>query len=302
VIKIADIEAILIIDIKSGMPLFSKIDNEEIDDALVSGFISAITSFSKEMALGSLSSLITNEKTLYIVARQKILVALITSKEQDFERVYSLGIKIAEAFEHKFPEDITSPETEKYESFEKDLEEILKETQTPFIIKVAKFIKKEYGGELSITPILTTKTGKKVKIDIISDRGKKKPEHLRAKIVTKLFKGFTEDVVFVKVIEGVAGKGEVQEFIELMQEFGIKKEEGQDTEVFPYFPSYCVIVAEDFSPTVKEYLDTLEKEDGKPYIPGTHINRFASLKTAPDIEKCFIELWKWETPYPIKLS
>jgi hypothetical protein len=295
------IDGIVIIDSVSGIPLFSKLDN--IDSTLFSGFVTAIRNFSSELSLGGLSSFTTEEKNIFLAARMRVVTAIIAPTDLEFQKVYSLAYKIGESFEEMY-EITESPDQEKFKDFSVRLDEILKEKEVPFLLQAAEFAKKEFGGEVSIRPQLKVKHGKTMAIDIVVDRGKKNPEGVLNRIVQRRWKAFTEDVTFVKVIDGIAGRGETLDFIDSLKNVGeesltlphIRKESASDE--FLYFPARAAVIARDYSPTVFEEMIKLQRCEGKACISGDHITRQAKGKRFPESAKCFVELWKWREGYP----
>ncbi|MFX0063537.1 MAG: hypothetical protein ACFFC7_15290 [Candidatus Hermodarchaeota archaeon] len=175
-----EIEALTIIDGTSGVPLFSKLEIS-IDDALFSGFLTAIRNFTKEMSLGGLSSFTTDEKTVYLVARSSVIVALIVSKKVPFEKIYSIAYTIGEKFEKEYDLSANIVEPDEFKNFSSFIDQIIKEKEVPFLIRVAEFAQKEFGGQLSVQPQLKNRHGNYHKIDLVLDRGIKK-----GGIVTKM--------------------------------------------------------------------------------------------------------------------
>ncbi|MBD3404723.1 MAG: hypothetical protein GF411_01150 [Candidatus Lokiarchaeota archaeon] len=293
------IEGIVIFGEESGIPLYSKM-NEEIEPSLFSGFVSAIQKFSREMALGGLSSFVTDEKTVFLAAREKTVTAIIAPVDSDFEKIYSLAYNIGEKFEETY-DVFDGGNVDIYASFENILSDILKENQVPFIFRVANFAKKEIGGDVSIRPRLKTRSGEYAIIDILVDYGdKSKKGSLRDRLIQKHLQVFSEEIIFIKAIDGTAGRGEVMKFLVSLKNYGVWRREKEDMDgVFPYFPSKAVIVARDFSPTVFEGLDELDRIEDKAYVAPDHLSFTLGMKRAPKTTKCFIELWKWhDSKYP----
>ncbi len=285
---------VLILDNKSGLSLFSYLNETSMDDNLFSGLITAIKEFTKELALGGLSSFKTDEKSIYLIGRNFCTVALISS-EQEFQKIYSIGYKIGQTFEDTYDlSDIKLVDSSLYENFRSNVKKIISEEDTPFLISVAEFVKKEFGGELSIKPAFKNNAGKVVTIDMISDRGRKQRQGLFGGIATHMMKSFSEDVTFVKVIETTGGRGEILDFFDLLRTFGKLRTKTLDEDIFPYFPAKAIVIARDFSPTVFDEIKKLPKYGGKAGIPGTHIAPDAGMKRSPNSTKCFIELWKWQ--------
>lgn len=295
-----ELDGLTIIEAASGLPLFSKLQ-PTLDETLFSGFLSAITSFTKELSLGGLSSFTTDEKHVYLVAREKIVVAVIAATSVDPQPIYSLAYHVGVAFEDSYKDKLTSgvKETTIFEEFDATLTEILNKGQVPFIIQVAEFARKEYGGKVAVQPQLKQADGVEVTLDLVVDRGEKSGGSIRDKIVKRHFKAFSADVTFLKVVDGTAGRGEVEEFLEQTQKFGFREAVGEEDDRFPYFPNRAVVVAKAFSTTVFESLEQLQRQEGKAYIAGTHIIPTAKLRASPKTFRCFVEVWKWnEASYP----
>ncbi|MFX0094038.1 MAG: hypothetical protein ACFFBD_20030 [Candidatus Hodarchaeota archaeon] len=294
------IDGIIIFDSISGLPLFAHLD-ESIDSTLFSGFLTAIRQFSSELSLGGLSSFTTEEKTIFLAARSRVVTAIIAPADLEFQKVYSLAYQIGEKFEdtYEIPE---SPDEEKFKGFSEKLNEIIKKEEVPFLLQAAEFAKKEFGGEVSIRPTLKVREdrgGKTATIDIIVDRGEKKGESFGTRAVKRRWIAFSEDITFIKVVDGVAGRGEVIDFFDSLKGFGDDKDD--TTEEYPYFPARAVVVARDYSPTVFEEVEKLTRHKGKAVITGDHITWRARIGSFPDAGKCFIELWKWKEDYPERM-
>lgn len=289
-----NIEGIVMIEANSGLPLFSRLDG--IDEALFSGFLTAIKSFSAELNLGGLNSFTTEEKHIHLIGREKVITALIASSEDNPNRILSVGLQLGRKFEEDFNDilDNNNYDMQIFDPFANFVNNILKESEVPFLVEVVDFVKKEYGGDLAIESTVQNLSNERVKIDIISDRGDKKPKSFRDRFVKRTLKGFSEDVVFFKVIDGIAGKNEVISFIESMKTYGTRQGESSEG-VFPYFPSKCVIIARGYSPTIMEEMEKYPKRSDKAFIGPSHImGHPGATKATPSALKCFIELWKWQ--------
>ena len=289
---------VVILHNSSGLSLFSYLQ-DTFDENLLSGLITAIKEFTKELALGGLSSFTTDERSIYLIGRNYCTVALITT-ESDFQKIYAIGYKLGEQFEEKFDlSQLKFVDSSKFEPFRDDLFKILAEKDTPFLISVAEFVKKEFGGEISIQPSFKNNDGKTITVDLLSDRGKKKHQGIFGSMATHMMKSYSEEVTFVKVIDDTAGRGEVIDFVDILKTFGRLRTKNIDENVFPYFPSKAIVVARDFSPTVIDEIKKLPKFGGKTGIAGTHISPDAGMPGAPASMKCFVELWQWhDDKYP----
>ena len=292
---------VLILQTETGLPLFSHLQSN-FDESLFSGLITAIQEFTRELALGGLSSFTTDERSIYLIGRKNCTVALITS-EEDSQKIYSIGFKIGEKFEEQFElSEIKVIDSTVYEPFKEVVGQILAEEDVPYLIKVAEFVKKEFGGELSIKPSFKNNNDKVITIDLLSDRGRKQHQGLTGGLATRMFKSFSEDITFVKVIDSTAGRGEVLDFFDILKTFGRTRAKKITDDIFPYFPSKAIVVARDFSPTLFDEITKFPKFGGKTGVAGTHISPDAGMVGAPSSMKCFIELWKWnDDKYPERI-
>ena len=292
------IDGIVIIESESGIPLYSQV-KPSIPPELFSGFMKAIQNFSKDMALGGLSSFTTEENRVFLAARSEIDVALITPRDEETEAILSLAFQIGEAFETQYPEPATI-DISRYERFGDVVEKIIQRNVQPFLVQVAMFAQKEMGGKISVQPLLMTQDGDNVQIDVVVDFGERRDKGgIGGRIIHSRTKAFSKELTFIKAVDGTAGRGEVLEFIETVQRFGTthraKGEEGS----FPFFPARAAVVARDFSPTVFEELEKLEKTKGKTFVAPSYAPRPFRHKRSPILLKCLIELWKWnDDKYP----
>lgn len=288
---------------ESGLPLFSKL-KDNIDDVLFSGLLTAIKSFINELSLGGLSSFSTDEKNFYLTGRETITTCIISEKNLDFKEVYSLAIEISSKFETMFGNEIQDRvDVSYFNKFQEVLDTILnkKDNEIPYEIKVAEFVKKEFGENISFQPKLKNNEEKFITIDLLVDNGSK-TSGLRNKLASRMHKSFSRDTTFIKVIDGVAGRAESKQFLDLIKTFGSKFSGPKDPEMFSYFPRKSVIIARDYSPTVFEELENLKRHSNKAFIPATHILATAGAHSAPDDMKCYVELWKWkDDSYPERI-
>jgi len=252
------------------------------------------------MNLGGLSSFSTDEKNVHLVGRNRIVTALIADNDVESRHLLSLGLQLGEEFENRYVKELQGQvnEISIVDNFSSTVESILSSEEIPFLVQAVDFIKKEFGGDLSVNSVVQNREGERNKIDVISDRGDKNPRSFRDRVIKRTLKGFSEDVIFFKIIDGIGGKNEVIEFIESMQTYGTKHAADDDGH-FPYFPAKAVIIARGFSPTLNEVLGKYPTRSGKAYIGGTHIINHP-YQFSPASMKCFIEIWKWEetAPYP----
>ncbi|MFX1251418.1 MAG: hypothetical protein ACFFCZ_07395 [Promethearchaeota archaeon] len=120
-----DLEGIIIFNSSSGINLFSMV-NEGLEPALISGALTAIKQFCQKTSLGGLSSFTTEEKLVFLATKEDVGTAIITSKNQDPKRMYSLAFTIAETFERNYKNTGVVERKKIHDSFVGILEEILK--------------------------------------------------------------------------------------------------------------------------------------------------------------------------------
>ncbi|MFW9992140.1 MAG: hypothetical protein ACFFD4_08750, partial [Candidatus Odinarchaeota archaeon] len=149
------IEGVVIFDSASGKPLFSRVD-KNIDSALFSGFMSAIRQFSTHFSLGGLSSFTTEEKTVLLAVKERIVTTLITSGILDYKKYYSTAYKICEEFESMF--DISTGVATNlniYSGFDSQLDTIL--SKIHLSTEENEATKGEHEHEVPVQPNLQEK-------------------------------------------------------------------------------------------------------------------------------------------------
>ncbi len=288
----------IIFDVETGLPLFSKLP-KKIDGTLLAGFLTAITQIAKELAMGGISSFIAEEKHIFLSARHHVVVAIIANEVTDTKTLCAMAHEIGVKFEKKYFEILRQRmeivELEKFKGFETIVDEIIALGQVPFHIEVLDFIKKQFGDRISVRPTLYGRDGNPHVIDIIVEKGKKRGS-IYDKLAMRLFRAFSQDLIFINFFEGKAKDEEVLTFIQSLKLFGAKDHELEKRpEIFPYFPSSAVIIAEEYSPAIINTLSAIiPKEKEQFYIGATHLAPTADLKFTPKAARCSIELWKWK--------
>ncbi len=286
-----NIEGVVIFDAESGIPLFSRL-NTNIDSSLFSSFITAIGHFSKEMKFGGLSSFTTEEKVIYLAARDQIITALIAPVRKEFQEAYALADDLGEEFE-KMRNGITTLQPEEYTKFGPTADRFLKEIKNPFLSRVSKYVHKKYGGEIALKPRLMKESGAEGIVDMVVNLGVRYNQgsngHGRSAVVT----AYSDSYVFCKVSEGMMSKGEVMEFIDAVDGFGFRTMKKGNLEFLPYFPSRALIVAREFTPQVVEFLQKLRKDKEGHYLDGSHIFAAHKIKGAAKNPKCYVDIFQW---------
>ncbi|MFX0067146.1 MAG: hypothetical protein ACFFC7_33870 [Candidatus Hermodarchaeota archaeon] len=127
--------------------------------------MTAIKHFCQAISLGGLSSFTTEEKIVFLATKGDVGTAVITSKNQDPKRAYTLAITIAETFERKYKNTGITERRKIHDSFAGELEELLKkelpeamlEEQTIYLYTVdpqGELQTLTLGMDLSTYPVL----------------------------------------------------------------------------------------------------------------------------------------------------
>ncbi len=293
-------EGIVIFEARSGIPLFYKLKSG-MDPAMLSSFIAAARHFLQDLNIGGLTSFSTAEKVIFLASTEKTVTALIASKSPEFQEFSELALEICEEFEHRY-EIPERPQPMMYTDFRSIAEEMLKRVKDPFLNRVARFAHEEYGGEISIKARLMKSGGGEGTIDILVNHSQKldgdskyRPEDLTVTLLS-------QNLTFIKAIDGVASRGDVIDFIDSIDDYGVMMIKKDGAEFRPYYPKKAVIVARDYAPDVMELMARLPKIDDRPYIDGRQIVAGLKKVASRGEQKCFIELWTWrENSYPKKI-
>jgi hypothetical protein len=291
-----DIEGVIIFDSQSGIPLFSRLKGD-VDPSLFSSFIAAVGHFSNEMKMGGLSSFTTEEKVIYLAARERIITALVAPKKPEYQLAYSLARELGRRFEEEHHSVIAAPSSSpisEYSEFQIVVDDFIRKIQHPFISRVAEFVHKKHGGEVSVKARMMLKHGNQAVIDIVVNLGMKIDEEDTGRKKRAASEMFQENFIFVKVRDGQMSRGEMIDFIDSIDGFGFITP-GRDELVFvPYFPSRIIIVARDYSPEAIEFLQRLSKTDDEIYLDGSHVFLGQKIKsTHRHGEKCFVDIYRW---------
>ncbi len=119
------IEGVIIFDATSGLLLFSKID-ESVDSSMFSSFVWSIKEFFSELSLGGLSSFTTEEKTIFLASKLRIITAMITTGNLDYKKGYYTAFNISDTFESSYDIiDSGIADLSKYSGFSSKLDKIL---------------------------------------------------------------------------------------------------------------------------------------------------------------------------------
>jgi hypothetical protein len=287
-----DIQGVVIFDSKSGIPLFSKLE-KGLDASLFASFASAITHFSRDLKLGGLSSFTTDQKRIILASKENTTTALITPTRKEFQEARSLALEMGRQFEelHNLSNSLQEKD---YTEFHAVADEFMKKIKNPFVSRVAAFVHEKYGGSIAIKPRLMKESGAEDYIDMLVNLGIRYEEDDEIQRPSrKAHATHSESYIFCKVSEGRISRGEVMEFIDALDSFGIRQMGKDRLEFVPYFPSRAVIVAREYPNEVFEYLGRLPRNNGHVYLDGRHIFAGRGIRGAPNDAKCIIEAYQW---------
>jgi hypothetical protein len=113
----------------------------------------------------------------------------------------------------------------------------------------------------------------------------------------------SESYIFCKVSEGRITRGEVMEFVDALDSFGVRQLKKDQLVFAPYFPTRAVIVAREYPDEVFEYLKKLPRDNGHVYLDGRHIFAGRGLRSSLKHAKCIIEVYQWhddDTAEPVE--
>jgi hypothetical protein len=286
-----DIEGLVIFDAKSGIPLFSRL-GRDIDPSLFSSFITAIGHFTRELKLGGLASFTTEEKMIFLAARETTITALIAPTRKEFQEAYSLASELGKQFE-ALQDTNRSLQPGDYVGFNQTADEFLRKIKNPFTSRVAEFVHDKYGGSISIKPRLMKESGAEVTLDMVANLGiRHSDEDEAGKKDAKIHQAFSESHIFCKVSEGRLSRGEIMEFVDSVDGFGVRVLKKDGLEFIPYFPTRAVIVAREYTDQVFDFISRLPKDGDNVYIDGSHIFAGRRLGVQKDA-KCYVDLYKW---------
>ena len=282
-----DIEGVVIFDSQSGIPLFSRL-KKGLDASLFSSFITAITHFSKDLKLGGLSSFTTEEKRIILAAKDNTITALITPIKREFMEAHSLAKEMSRQFEDLHSR-INSMQENDYSEFQSVADEFMKKIKNPFISRVASFVHGKYGGSISIKPRVMRESGAEYAIDMIVNlgtNGGSNPGNVA-------HAAYMESNIFCRIAQGKIPRGEVMDFLDILDSFGVRIVKKGEMVFVPFFPTRAAIIAHEISSDVREYLGRLPKKDETLYVDGSHVFAGRKLKGAPKNPKCYVDVYEW---------
>jgi hypothetical protein len=287
-----DIEGVVIFDAKSGIPLFSRV-SKGIDSSLFSSFISAIVHFAKDMELGGLTSFTTEAKMIFLAPRENTITALITPTRKEFQEAASLAGELGKQFEDKYHmPDILQPQN--YKEFQTTAEEFLRKVKNPFVSNVATFVHSKYGGSVAIKPRLMKENGNEGTVDMLVNLGVRyDDEEDSQKNGKKTQDIYSESYIFCKLSEGRMSRGEVIEFIDSLDGYGIRAMKKDSMEFIPYFPTRAIIIAREYAEPVFDFLRKLPREEERICVDGAHVFAGRKMNGGPKNAKCYVDVYKW---------
>ncbi len=305
------LNGLYIIHRESGSLLFEKTYEESsVDTDLFSSLLTAIRSFIAEIHMGELTSFTTHNKKITISLSENVVVALILESAASQEKYQGIAYELGHQFDKVYGPilKVWNGNRGQFTPFKENLSMILQTKQDPFVVQVAKWATKEFGGEIHIDQELITSSGEGFLVNLIIDRGKSKDLMFREKLLNKFYKGYDRDIFFFKVQEDIIGLNDIDKFIESCKDLGYECHQKERCEhYFDYFPSKIIILAPNFSPTALEKIAEITEYDekqSKHFIVSNQVGkhmRAAAKKGKVPMLRCNVELWTWQTPYPERI-
>ncbi len=120
---------------ESGIVLYHREFNENMDDQLFGGLMAAINSFVEELIKDGLSSFELQNKRFSILKRNSIIFIAVSSKKIKEKKVLEELQLIAKKFFELYSEDIMTVwdnDTSRFLNFEKEIQSSLEETIKKF--------------------------------------------------------------------------------------------------------------------------------------------------------------------------
>lgn len=182
-----------------------------------------------------------------------------------------------------------------------------------YVESAKKWCDDKYGGrsKVSYDQVLTGSKGEKHNVDVLVFGGEKNiPKKYKLLRLTETRHAYSNEVTFVKIVDGVCHLKDFDLFTRTCEDFGdglmAKLDPNSDGEHL--FPSSAIIMAKDgFDSDLltdwwlqKETNLKLDYGAGKLYLFSKYVDLW--VRTAkPDACKCFLELWVWNKGNPIQV-
>ncbi|MDD1778533.1 MAG: hypothetical protein LUQ65_10230 [Candidatus Helarchaeota archaeon] len=296
------LHSVILINKASGVCLFNKNYTVDFDSQLFSGFLTAVQNFAEDLKIGRLTNFVTNDKTIILSASEHVGASLIIDLEDNIDDWFDKAYKIMEKFEEKYNLSNFAGNVSAFQDFDNDLSKILASKEKDFMLEIAKWAKKEFGGELQVNVSLKpSKSKPAVKIEVLLDRGEIDKRKFQDKVALHRFQWLGRDLIFIRAVDGIVGRGEIRDFMENLQNFGGSNSDEVEPGVFPFFPKMAVIIGRDFSETVADLNDRLYKLKGDRHSIQSKYLNIAPPLAKMDIFNCWVEYWKWKEPYPERI-
>ncbi|MHA1266883.1 MAG: hypothetical protein ACTSRS_16720 [Candidatus Helarchaeota archaeon] len=304
------IDGIYIIHRASGRLMFEKqFQQFPVDTDLFSSLLTAIRSFTEAIHMGELTTFSTHNHKIIISLTETLIIALLLEPNASVEKYQGLAYEIGYQFFQIYKQELANWSGNRaiFTSFDKYLAKALVQ-EDPFIVKVAKWATKEYGGDLHLNQELITNHNKAFLVNIIIDRGELKDLSLREKLITKFYHGYNRDLIFFKVSDDRIGLHDLEQFLQSCKDLGYECHQKERCEhYFDYFPSKIIIIAPHFSPNAIDWISSsilFDSKLNKHYIISNQLQKYLQKITKKGkffIFRCYIELWQWDSPYPKRI-
>lgn len=305
------IHGLYVIHRASGRLMFEKkLENFAVDTDLFSALLAAIRAFAEEIHMGELTSFTTHNKKIVLSLTETLIIALILEAEASSEKYQGIAYEIGRQFDifYKIELNNWSGNRSLFSSFKETVETILNIREDPFIVQVAKWASREYGGDIHLDQELITSTNDKFLVNLVIDRGILKDLAFREKVLTKFHKGYNREIIFFKITEDVLGLNDMENFLYNCMDLGYEcSSKARCDQYFDYFPSKILLIAPQISPNVLERITTIshyDKKQAKHFIISSHLMKpikHTAIKGKLPMFQCLLELWQWKKPYPERI-
>ena len=120
---------------ESGVVLFHRVFNEQLDAQLFGGLMTALNSFAEKLSKGGLTNFELNSKRFSVIKRRDFLFIANSSKKFKAKKVVHELDTIVNRFFEIYPEDVLfrfDGNIKQFNNFEKEIEDSLQETIRKF--------------------------------------------------------------------------------------------------------------------------------------------------------------------------
>ena len=277
------IQGLFIIRIPSGQLIFEKYFTDfQTDGNIFCGIITALKLLTREVHFGELSQFSTNNFQVIFSSLKNFLTVLILELQDNIDSWQQVAFQVSKEFEEKYGDlDDWNGNLSKFQEFNPNLEEILKEQSYRQIIEIGQWAAKEFDGELHVID--------SDYVDIILDKGDK-----------EIFRSY-KVINFIKLIEEENIENPIKNAIEFCKSINPLNHDRDNMNLISHFPSKMIFMLKKEPIYTKENLIRFLMIDDKNenyFIP----NDLEEGEIQSKFFKCYVEFWKWNPKQPIQID